>query len=84
LWEVLPNKKHDYTHIESIDAFLQVKKWKWDESYYHFDYDPTYDTENDDREIVDFWPYHQPSVAILHEHISLSVQNGSFHNQDST
>jgi hypothetical protein len=78
-WAVLhQNRKHDCTEIESIDAFLQVDRCKWDIGYYHFDGDPIYDTENDEREIAEFWPYEQPSLAILQEHVSLQVQNGSF------
>jgi hypothetical protein len=46
------DRKHDCTEIESIDAFLQVDRCKWDASYYHFDDDPIYDTENDEHEIA--------------------------------
>jgi hypothetical protein len=64
-WEVLHRYgKHDCTKIESIDAFLQVDKCKWDARYYHFDDDPIYDTENDEHEIAEFWPYEQPSFHI--------------------
>jgi hypothetical protein len=42
------DREHDCTEIENIDAFLQFDRCKWDTSYYHFDDDPIYDTENDE------------------------------------
>lgn len=35
-----PDRKHDCIEIESIDAFFQVEKCKWDARCHHFDDDP--------------------------------------------